>query len=174
MKRLLGASVALVLLAGMAHGMGSKPSGYTGDKQFDSTLEKISVQANEDPDGYFSRLSTRHNIPEHEIRQASERFGLAMPDIFMATALAKATHRPVLTVAEKYNKNPGKGWGVVAKDFGIKPGSSEFHQLKRDAEGFLDDMYATATPKQKHEREVKQEAHQKVKTESQGKGHGKP
>ena len=92
----------------------------------------------------------------------------------MATALAKATHRPVLTVAERYKKNPGKGWGVVAKDLGIKPGSSEFHELKRGAEQFLDDMHATATGKQKHERDLKQEPDQKVKAESQGKAHGKP
>jgi hypothetical protein len=174
MKTLLGASVALVLLAGTAHGMGSKPSGYTGDKGFDSTLEKISFEANEDPDGYFSRLSSRHNIPEHEIRHASEAFGLDMPDIFMATALAKATQRPVFTVAERYKKNPGKGWGVVAKDLGIKPGSREFHELKSGAEWFLDDMNATATAKQKHEQATKQEPDHKTKTASQGKGHGKP
>jgi hypothetical protein len=27
--------------------------------------------------------------------------------------------------------NKGKGWGVIAKNLGIKPGSAEFHALKR-------------------------------------------
>ena len=30
-----------------------------------------------------------------------------------------------------YNANKGKGWGVIAKELGIKPGSPEFHALKQ-------------------------------------------
>ena len=174
MKKLLAASVALLLLVGLAHGMGSKPSGNTGDRKLDSTLEKISFEANADPDGFISQLCSRHNIPEQEIRQAMKTYGLAAPDIFMATALARASQRPVLNVAEEYRKNPGRGWGVMAKDLGIKPGSREFHELKRGAQSFLDNMRSTAKSKQKHEREMKQKQEQKMKEESQGMGHAKP
>jgi hypothetical protein len=37
---------------------------------------------------------------------------------------------------ERYRKGKGKGWGELAKSLGIKPGSREFHALKRD-----DDLY---------------------------------
>jgi hypothetical protein len=30
-----------------------------------------------------------------------------------------------------YKQSKGKGWGVIAKELGIKPGSPEFHALKR-------------------------------------------
>jgi hypothetical protein len=39
-------------------------------------------------------------------------------------------------VVDVYKKNRGKGWGVIAKSLGIKPGSPEFHALKRG-----DDLY---------------------------------
>jgi len=32
---------------------------------------------------------------------------------------------------ERYRADKGKGWGVLAKSLGIKPGSKEFHALKR-------------------------------------------
>ncbi len=34
-------------------------------------------------------------------------------------------------VIEKYRSEKGKGWGTLAKSLGIKPGSKEFHALKR-------------------------------------------
>jgi hypothetical protein len=34
-------------------------------------------------------------------------------------------------VLEKYKAGKGKGWGNLAKTLGIKPGSREFHALKR-------------------------------------------
>jgi len=34
-------------------------------------------------------------------------------------------------VADYWQQNHGQGWGVVAQRMGIKPGSAEFHQLKK-------------------------------------------
>lgn len=34
-------------------------------------------------------------------------------------------------VYQVYQPNRKKGWGVIAKELGIKPGSPEFHALKR-------------------------------------------
>ena len=31
---------------------------------------------------------------------------------------------------DEYRNNKGQGWGVIAKNLGIKPGSDEFHALK--------------------------------------------
>ena len=33
-------------------------------------------------------------------------------------------------IVETYQTNRTKGWGVIAKELGIKPGSAEFHALK--------------------------------------------
>jgi len=160
------ALVVLVVLVGLAHGMGAKPADRTGDRSFDATLEKIGIEANADTVGYLSRLSTRHGIAEHEIRQAMEVHRLSAPDIYMATALAQATGRPLPTIAAQYRESPSRGWGAIAKDLGIKPGSREFHSLKQGARGCLDDMKATAKSRREHER--------KQKKESRGKGNARP
>src|SRR5512143_705407 len=134
MKKLFVVAAGLVLLVGLAQGMGSRSPDGTGDRQLDSTLGRIAVEAKADPTGFIKMLSARHGIPEQEIRQAQETQGLGAADLFMATALANATHRPVLSVAQEYKKNQGKGWGVLAQEMGIKPGSSEFHALKSGAQ----------------------------------------
>jgi hypothetical protein len=44
--------------------------------------------------------------------------------------------RSIDVVTAQYKKNKGRGWGALAKSLGIKPGSPEFHALKRG-----DDLY---------------------------------
>ena len=173
MKKLLVASVGLALLFGLAGPANPAQWGSTGDRKLDSTLESINVLARSDPDGFIEQLSSRYNIFGSEIRQAKETYGLGAADTFMATALAKATHRPVVAVAEEYNRNQGEGWGVLAKDMGIKPGSRAFHQMKRNARGSLADLESVAEAKQKHEQEMKKAHEKKMKKDSQSKNNGK-
>jgi hypothetical protein len=49
----------------------------------------------------------------------------------MAAQLSASLNKPFENVVETYSKNKGKGWGVIAKDMGIKPGSPEFHAMKK-------------------------------------------
>ena len=51
-------------------------------------------------------------------------------DAFMVFQLGQMAHRPPETVVHTYQRPQGKGWGVIAKELGIKPGSREFHALK--------------------------------------------
>jgi len=41
-------------------------------------------------------------------------------------------------VVKEYDVNKDKGWGVMAKNLGIKPGSDAFHSLKKDSSVELD------------------------------------
>ena len=47
------------------------------------------------------------------------------------------SHRSWDEVLREYKENKGKGWGVIAKNLGIKPGSREFHELKDDDSGMI-------------------------------------
>ena len=120
MKKSLAASVGLVFVVGLAYGTDS--SFGTGDKNLDFTLEQLNIAASADPDGFLMRLSSMHNFPELELRQARDAYGLGGADLFMATGLARKTHRSVHSVAEEFKQNRGKGWGVIAKDLGSSPG----------------------------------------------------
>jgi hypothetical protein len=164
MKKLLAAAVGVFAAFGLAYGM--DPFFGTGDSKFNATLERLNVAAAADPDGFIRRLSSMNGVPELDLRQAGDLYGLRGANLFMTSALARGTHRPFYAVAEEFKQSQGKGWGVMARDMGIKPGSSAFHQLKREAKGSLDYMNATANSKQKHD--------QHVKKSSQGNTHGKP
>ena len=48
----------------------------------------------------------------------------------MVFQLGQMSRRPPETVLQTYQAHKGKGWGVIAKELGIKPGSREFHALK--------------------------------------------
>jgi hypothetical protein len=39
-------------------------------------------------------------------------------------------------VLKEYKTSKGKGWGVIAKSLGIKPGSAEFQALKNGQDLF--------------------------------------
>jgi hypothetical protein len=51
---------------------------------------------------------------------------MAPADVYMAPAVAKISGKPVVEVVQNYKSNNGKGWGVIAKNLGIKPGLKEF------------------------------------------------
>ena len=53
-------------------------------------------------------------------------------DAYMVLRLAEMSGQSTDYVAEQYRSNGGRGWGVLAKNLGIKPGSSEFHALKNN------------------------------------------
>ena len=49
----------------------------------------------------------------------------------MACSIASIIGRPCRYVVDAYDRDRGQGWGNIAKQMGIKPGSPEFHRLKQ-------------------------------------------
>lgn len=175
MRRLLATLIGLALLATVAHAAEPVTRAKTGDRTLDASLQRMDTEAKGDLAGWMQVLSTRHNIPQEQIRTAQETHALAPADLYMATAIAQITQKPVLTVAETYSQDPGRGWGAIAKDMGIQPGSPQFHQLKKGARGSLDRMKADVKAKQKMKRQQEREherEHAKSQ-ESQDKGKSK-
>jgi hypothetical protein len=52
-------------------------------------------------------------------------------DAYMCFRVGQVASQPVEVVTKEYQANKGKGWGKIAKNLGIKPGSKEFHALKK-------------------------------------------
>lgn len=156
MKAILATVVGLVFAMGLSHA--TDVSFGTGDRRLDATLDRLEVAANGDPDGFVRRLSSMHGFTEWELRHARDTYGLGGADLFMTTALARECERPLDAVAEGFARSRGRGWGLMAQELGIRPGSSGFQRLKRDADGSLDSMNAAAKGKQKHERQMRKES----------------
>ena len=51
-------------------------------------------------------------------------------DVYMCLRVGELSRQPVDRVVAAYEQHRGQGWGVIAKELGIKPGSDEFHALK--------------------------------------------
>ena len=150
MKRIVLATLALFLFTGLAIAGGG----------LDSFLNSVNIQAQADLNGFSARLSTQFGVPEVQVRTIIGEVR-EPADAFMCLQLGQWTHRQPEQVVRVYKANQGKGWGVIAKSMGIKPGSAEFHALKRG------DLVFTGQPA------GEQGGPGKGKGKGKGKGHNK-
>lgn len=96
----------------------------------DAFIGDLNVQARVDLPGFSARIGAQFGVPVPQV-QAVIGAVAAPADAFMVFQLGQWSHRPPEEVLPVYKRNRGKGWGVIAKSLGIKPGSAEFHALKR-------------------------------------------
>ena len=90
----------------------------------------FNVQAQADPSGFRARLATRFQVGDAQI--SAVLGNVANPaDAYIVFRLGEMSGYPTDRVLREYRSGKGKGWGVIAKNLGIKPGSKEFHELKR-------------------------------------------
>lgn len=92
-------------------------------------LNDLNVQARADQNGFSAKLSAQFGVPLARV-QVVIKTVKEPADAFMCFQLGQMTQKPSETVMKEYQANKGKGWGVIAKNLGIKPGSPEFHALK--------------------------------------------
>jgi len=93
-------------------------------------IRNFNIQAEADPSGFRARLATRFQIGDAQINMVLDNVGNPS-DAYMVFRLGEMSNQPTERVIEKYKSGKGHGWGVIAKSLGIKPGSKEFHALKR-------------------------------------------
>ena len=116
-------------------------------------VKDFNIKAEADPSGFRARLEARFQVGDIEIRTVLGNVEKPA-DAYMLLRLGEMSNRPVAHVIEKYKAGKGKGWGVLAKSLGIKPGSKDFHALKQGQDLYDDENRGKA----------------KVKTKSKGKG----
>ncbi len=93
-------------------------------------VRDLNRRAQADRPGYIETLAARFRTGNAEIDAVLS--SVARPaDAYMVFRLGEMSGRPTDYVLERYRTERGKGWGALAKSLGIKPGSSEFHALKR-------------------------------------------
>jgi len=176
MNKFLTATTGLICLALIVPGAAFAQRTLTGDRILDSLLTRITLQERSDPDGFILHLSRSYGVPEADILQARLRYGLNAGDTYMSTFLSRVFNTSVGGVAEEYTNNQGRGWGVMALNRGIKPGSPEFHQMKTNAQDSLDNMKSIAKAKNNRKiLELKKERENdlKLKEQAQDRGRGK-
>ena len=92
-------------------------------------IKDLNIQAEADPSEFRVRLEARFKIGNVEINTVLSNVEKPA-DAYMVLRLGEMSKQPMDYVIGQYRSGKGKGWGVLAKSLGIKPGSREFHALK--------------------------------------------
>lgn len=131
------ALVALMLFAsGWATDVEAKYRPRTGDASLDVTLGDLNVYTEGSSlSDFVKNVSVSYRIPKVRVEHLIYEVKMTPADVIMAALIAELLGIHVDVVVERYKANKGKGWGVIAKQLGIKPGSNEFHALKNGATG---------------------------------------
>ncbi len=141
-----------VLLAALASVLISLPA--VAAQGLDAFLDHVNVEAHADINVFAARLSAQFGVPEAQVRIVLGK--VRQPaDAFMVFQIGQMAHRDADSVLRVYESHRGRGWGVIAQEMGIKPGSAEFKALKRGELHFGD-----------HE-------HQQIERPGPGRGHGR-
>jgi hypothetical protein len=135
-KIILGAAAILFLVSSMA---------MAGDFDW---ITDFNIKAEADPSGFKARLSTRFQIGDIHINAVLSNVDKPA-DAYMVLRLGEMSNKPPEYVIKEYKERKGKGWGALAKSLGIKPGSKEFHALKRGQDLYDDQGKAKGKEKGK-------------------------
>jgi hypothetical protein len=104
----------------------------SGDAWVDAQLGDFNVYAAGNLDGFVDEVVVSYGAPRVLVREYVVDRRWPPGDVYYACALAHYSHRPCRAVLDIWEHEHGKGWGVIAKRLGIKPGSAEFHAMKAD------------------------------------------
>jgi hypothetical protein len=103
----------------------------SGDVWVDTWLGDMNRYGARYPEPFIDEMVRYHNAPRVLVVDLLQTRHWAPGDVYYACALAAALGRPCRYVVDIYEADRGQGWGVVAQRLGIKPGSPEFHRLKK-------------------------------------------
>lgn len=120
---------ALILVLGVS-GLASALSVGGADDFLGGWVEQLNVEAKADLGLFKAELSLEFGLPTVKVDQLIVEAKMEPADVYVALELARISEKPVDEVVEVYNVNKTKGWGALAKELGIKPGSAEFKALK--------------------------------------------
>lgn len=122
--RKIGVSLILTLvLAGFA-------GAQDGYDDFSKGLRNMNAWATANRAEFSAQVSLEFGIGKPKLDQLQAQFAMSFADAFMTLEIAKLSGKPVDVVAQGFASGKGKGWGFIAKQMGIKPGSAEFKALK--------------------------------------------
>ena len=93
-------------------------------------VKDFNIRVQADPTGFRAGLSARFQIGDAQITAVLGNVSTPA-DAYIVFRLGEMSRHPTDYVLREYKASKGKGWGVIAKNLGIKPGSEEFHALKR-------------------------------------------
>ena len=103
----------------------------SGDMWVDTWLGDMNNYGYRYREPFIDEMVRYHGAPRDLVRDLIVDQRWAPGDVYYACSIASIIGRPCRYVVDEWERNHGQGWGVMAQRLGIKPGSAEFHRLKR-------------------------------------------
>lgn len=129
----LTASVAALLGAGTVQAQdvvaGWNPR--SGDVWVDTWLGDINRYGARYREPFIDEMVRYYGAPRELVGDLLNQRGWTPGDVYYACAIAQVLGRPCRYVVDEWDRDHADGWGAIALRLGIKPGSAEFHRLKR-------------------------------------------
>ena len=131
---------AMMVAAAAALGFGATASAQdysfgwnprSGDVWVDTWLSDVNRYGSRYRDPFVDEMVRYHGAPRDLVVDLLDTRRWAPGDVYFACSLAAIIGRPCRYVADIWERDHGQGWGNVAQSLGIKPGSPEFHRLKK-------------------------------------------
>lgn len=97
--------------------------------ELDDFVRSLSIRAEADSGGFRADLIAQFGVPGTQVDlvlRSVDNPG----DAYMCLRIAQVAHVSDEVVLREYRAHRHRGWGVIAMNLGIKPGSREFHELK--------------------------------------------
>ncbi|MBI1836136.1 MAG: hypothetical protein HYR91_02605 [Flavobacteriia bacterium] len=113
--------------------MNAQTNFNTGDQDLDKQLVEINNEAKNDLTKFKTDLLNVFKIP-FEKTEVLLKEKMEPAEILLSAKIASISKKSLDQVITCYKTNKSKGWGYIAKEMGIKPGSPEFHELKKKKE----------------------------------------
>lgn len=107
----------------------SQISFRTGDPQLEKELNTLNTDAKKNIERFKENVSVYYGIKKDRTQELLNK-KMEPAEIEFAGRLSKVSGVNFDKVIQLRESNKDKGWGELAKDLGIKPGSAEFHALK--------------------------------------------
>lgn len=104
----------------------------TGDVNLDAALRNFNIHSKTDLSLFKKKIGVDFGLSEGRIDHLLVSYQMEPSDLLLVLETSRYCSKPVEKVIEYYEGNKGHGWGAIAKDLGIKPGSPEFHAMKKD------------------------------------------
>lgn len=103
----------------------------SGDAWVDNWLSDINRYGARYREPFIDEMVRYYGAPRDLVADLLGPRRWAPGDVYYACAMAQVLGRPCRYVVDEWNRDHTQGWGAVAERLGVKPGSAEFHRIKR-------------------------------------------
>lgn len=103
----------------------------TGDAEIDFHLDQINDYGRAEYEFFKKDMSLKFGVSTGLVDDYYYKQKISPANMYMGFVLNGVTDKPIADIFALYKER--KGWGELAKELGIKPGSREFHMMKGKA-----------------------------------------